>query len=859
MINLSSLFGDLSNVKEKGITFITSSEDEEYVSYKDIYDKSMAILGSLQQARIKHGSELIFQIEDNKSFIYLFWGCILGGIIPVPIEVDNNEENASKLFKIFNILDSPYVVTTKKVFNALEKLSKSSGDKELKKINERTVLFEDISNTNLNGKLHDSNIDDIALIQFSSGSTGNPKGVILTHENLLSNIAAINKRLNSSNTDSALSWMPLTHDLGLIMAHIANLEHGINQYFMPTSLFIRQPNLWMEKVSQHRVTQLYSPNFGYKHVVKYFKPEKDCKVDLSCIKSIANGAEPISLGVCNEFFDKMCRFGLNKTSMTPGYGLAEGTVCVSLSNVEDELDGYNLNREFLGQGQTVREVDQGDDKGVYFVGLGHQIDDCQIRISDDNNRKMEENVIGNVQIKGKNVTRGYFNNNNATASLISDDGWLRTGDLGFLRNGNLVITGRAKDIIFINGHNYYPLDIERVADKIEGIENGDIVVTSVFNKELQKDDIVVFVLFKKGLVDFVHIAMEIKKLINRLMGIDIKDVIPVKELPKTSSGKIQRFVLAEMYNNDSFLDVSDTLKQLIELHKLQKIMAKPNGGVQEKLTKILMDVLELETVRLNDNFFELGCNSTKLISLMSAIEKEYPNKIKITDAFSYPTIERLTALIESATSIETCSPIFSSIKLPKEYFYPNYESTERYVKQIDYNLQFVIKDDLFNKIQTASCKEGVDIHTILLSTFLMFLSQISGKKEISIQTMLNIHNMGRTFDMDLYGINDFSTLVKIVNDKLNDTNNCGYFDIHDIETMKDSERNNAILPFIYKKNLLSINVDMSDFFDVIMVIDSLDNSLICELKYNYIIFRKEKINELFNKYINITMYILDSY
>jgi len=273
MHNLNSLLLDLANENEKGITFI-SSEEDIFVSYQDILKASLKVLGSLQQAGLKAGNEVMFQIDDNNSFITLFWGCILGGILPVPLNVNNNSEHFVNITKVFNILNHPFIVANKKAYDEnITQFEKMNVTKE------RILLFEDIRNGSIDGELYDPCMEDTAFIQFSSGSTGDPKGVILTHYNLISDICSWNRRVKTTESDVSLSWLPLTHDFGLILGHLANVQYANSQYFIPTQQFISQPDLWIKKVSQYKASLLYSPNFGLLHAIKYLKAESADNID----------------------------------------------------------------------------------------------------------------------------------------------------------------------------------------------------------------------------------------------------------------------------------------------------------------------------------------------------------------------------------------------------------------------------------------------------------------------------------------------------------------------------------------------------------------------------------------------------
>ena len=674
MITYESLIDIIknNNINNKGITFIINENESRYFSYNEIYSKSLGILYDLQCSGIKPGDELVFQIEDNQWFILLFWACLLGGIIPVPVTVGNNDEHRLKLFKILEVLNKPNLIGGKETLETLKKFADCKLPGKIKdKIKYNVISLDELENIKelgnalASGIIYKAHISDIAFIQFSSGSTGDPKGVVLTHENLLTNINAMISRTGMDSHDSMLSWMPLTHDMGLILVHLTGLVAGVDQYLMPTTLFIKHPVLWLEKAHQLKATQLYSPNFGFKHFLTYFNLEAAKHWDLSHVRLIYNGAEPISAGICNDFLDRMQMYGLKRNCMFTVYGLAEASVGVSSPPPGEEFVTYNLDRQFLSIGQTVKETDGKDDKCVEFVDVGSPIDDCYARICDETDRVLGDNTVGYIQIKGKNVTHGYYNNSEATAKAFTEDGWLNTGDLGFMWDGRIVITGRAKDIVFVNGQNYYPHDIERVAEDIDGIELGKAAACGVFNKEEQKEDIIVFVLFKKKLEDFIPLAINLKNHISKQMGLEIKEAIPVKKMPRTTSGKVQRYKLGEMYENGEFSYVVREIEILVDEEVGKRKIDNPENEIEQKLVEIWEEVLGIKRIGINDSFFEMGGHSLKAANLISRIQKTFNVEVPLSEIFKNPTVKKLAENITQAGS-SIYSPIRPAVE--KEYY-----------------------------------------------------------------------------------------------------------------------------------------------------------------------------------------------
>ncbi|MCX7748500.1 MAG: amino acid adenylation domain-containing protein [Clostridia bacterium] len=645
---LTELLASRKDEEQKGITFILGNTEEICVSYKELYHTALRLLYDFQNAGFKAGDEVIFQIDDNQRFVYSFWACILGGMIPVPVTTGTNDEHKLKFFKIWKVLLNPRVIATVDFLEKLESFAvKNNLADRISIIKDRAVRIEDEIQTVHYGIVHTSRPNDIAFIQFSSGSTGDPKGVVITHSNVLINLTSVIKWANINSEDSGLNWMPLTHDMGLIGTHIKGIIACINQYNIETQVFIRHPSLWIQKASEHKVTILYSPNFGYKHFLKFFKPDAEKDWDLSNIRLIYNGAEPISLELCSEFLGEMAKFGLRKNAMYPVYGLAEGTIAVTFPGIGEEYIYHTLDRNHLKVGEHVVDIEKEDRCAVTFIDEGYPIFNCYVRICDENNNDLGENRIGLVQIRGGNVTSGYYNNKAATVKAFTPDGWLNTGDLGFMRNKRLVITGRAKDVIFIAGQNYYSHDIERVGECVEGIELGKIAAAGVFNEKLKSDELILFVMFKQKAENFMPIAASLKKAISQKMGIEVSEVIPVKSIPKTTSGKVQRYKLREGYINGEYDSIKNELHNLKALEFDRRKIELPKNAVEEELVRIWTEILGYKKIGIHDNFFELGGDSLRITQLISRIRDTFGLDMDQAEIFDHPDIEKLADRIKS--------------------------------------------------------------------------------------------------------------------------------------------------------------------------------------------------------------------
>lgn len=645
MITFSTLVDTLRQqaCTDRTITYIEAADKEVTITYADLYERALNKLYALQQRNLKPGDECIIFLRSNEEFIDIYWACILGGIIPVPIAVGISDEHRSKLFKIFEKLERPYLYTTADNVDRIQQYTEENNQSDAYKIiKEKTLLVSEIS-SDKKGEIYEPVPDDLAFIQFSSGSTSDPKGVMLTHKNIMTNLNAIGEGGLYSDADTSFSWMPLTHDMGLIGFHLNMIAYRMNQCLMATDLFSRRPLLWLQKVSEKKATVLCSPNFGYKHFLKSLSKKPADNIELSSVRLIYNGAEPISTDLCDTFLNTMKDYGLKRETMFTVYGMAEATLAVSFPVAGEEYRAVHVDRHNLNMAEKIKFVDVENQDALSFAIVGKPVLDCKVRIADKENVFADE-TVGSIQISGPNVTQGYYKNEEANHATITSDGWLDTGDLGFIYKGELIITGRAKDIIFANGLNYYPHDLEDLLLNIEGLELGKVVVYGVWNEKLQRDELIIFILYRADIKDFIELAKQAARVLNEQSGLEIDQVIPVKRIPKTTSGKVQRRILGEAYSNG---DYADLLNEMDALKQPQEATVDENlTSLQQELKTICDGVIEDSSLGVNDNFFESGISSLTLAEIHQQIDDRYPDKVDVTDLFEHQTIVELADFMQ---------------------------------------------------------------------------------------------------------------------------------------------------------------------------------------------------------------------
>jgi acyl-CoA synthetase (AMP-forming)/AMP-acid ligase II/acyl carrier protein len=628
------------------ITYLEGEHDARDVGYAELHARALGILHHLQRLGARRGDRLILFLGSNEQFIDAFWAAVLGGIVPVPVALGISDEHRHKLLRIARKLGNPFIYTERRSLDRIGAFAAQAGESEVfEGLRSRAFLVDDLADISRAGQPYRAQPDDVAFIQFSSGSTSDPKGVVLTHGNIIANARGATEAAGFSPEDISLSWMPLTHDMGLIGFHLVMFYNRVHAHLMPTELFIRRPLLWLTFASRIRASILCSPNFGYKHYLKVLGDRSLEGLDLSSVRFIFNGAEPISVELCEEFLTRLAPARLSRNAMYPVYGLAEASLAVSFPPPGAPIRTLALNRHRLGVGSPVELVDAGARDAVRLVCEGRAIPYCEIRLADDEDRPLPEGRIGNLHIRGDNVTGGYFEAPEANAAAFTAEGWLRTGDLALMHQGELYVCGRAKEIIFVNGQNYYPHDLEAIAQRIEGLELGKVVAAGARPPGEEVERLVLFILHRGALEDFLPLATRAARLINEQTGLEAAEVVPVKRIPKTTSGKIQRHLLEQSYVDGEFE---------VELRALAGLRAARRGPesasrseIEEKLRTICDAALGGKRIDVSDNLFELGASSLKLIEIHEQIDREYPGQVDLTELFDFPTIAELARHLES--------------------------------------------------------------------------------------------------------------------------------------------------------------------------------------------------------------------
>ena len=628
------------------IVYLEGEGAEKTLRLADLRKRALGILFHLQQrVGAVPGDHLILHVASNEQFIDAYWACLYGGIVPVPVAVGISDEHKHKLLRIARQFDRPLLYTDTKLRDRLAAFVATHGEAGTwAALQPRTFLLDSLDDISRAATPATVTAGQTAFIQFSSGSTSEPKGVVLTHRNILANAEGARQAAGFCEQDVSLSWMPLTHDMGLIGFHLMMMYSGVRQHLMPTDLFVRRALLWLRWNWSKKVTITCSPNFGYRHCLRALGDKTLDGHDLSSMRLIFNGAEPISVELAEEFLERMAPYGLKRTAMYPVYGLAEASLAVSFPEPGSPYRYVTVDRRTLGVGSAARQVSPDDATALKLMCEGKPIPFTSVKLVDDAGSAVPEGTVGHLLMRGDNVTAGYFNNPEINAATITADGWLNTGDLALALNGELYVTGRSKEIIFVNGQNYYPHDLEAVLQAEPGLELGKVAAAGARSPHSPTDELVLFVLHRSDIPDFIPLAARAMHLVNEHAGVEVARVVPVKRMPKTTSGKLQRNALARAYEEGEFAaEIAEFDRAWTDAHGHGRAA---KGRIEQQLKAIVDDALPGKHVDVDDNLFEVGASSLTLIQIHEKIDEIYPGAVDLTELFDYPTISQLARFLE---------------------------------------------------------------------------------------------------------------------------------------------------------------------------------------------------------------------
>ncbi|PRS13395.1 non-ribosomal peptide synthetase [Bacillus pumilus] len=548
---------------DRGVTYIKEGGRTLTQSYPELLTNAERVLSGLRKAGLTNGDQVLLQLKDHQDFITAFWGCILGGIIPTPVSVppvyDETNQAVNKLKGVFRLQNEPFIMTNEASAEDIAGLRESFEAKDIPILTIETLLSCEPDEQH-----YEPEPDEPVLQLLSSGSTGVPKCIRHNHQSILSRIISFEQTNGFTHEDVSLNWMPLDHVGGIVMFHVHDVYFGCQQISPSIDQFIERPMVWLDWVETYGVTRTWAPNFAFAMMNEYEDDIRKGSWDLSTLTYIMNAAEAVVPKVTQRFMHMMGQHGLSRHAMVPAYGMSETSSAIVQSKKfmrHGDQDGQ-LTIDQTSLTGEIQCVAQDHPHKMTFTEVGAPIPSVWIRIVDEHHHVLPEDQVGRLQVKSPTIMMGYDQNEEANQEVFVENGWFHTGDLGFIHEGRLVLTGREKDIIVINGANYLNYEIEAVVEEVDGVEVTFAAAYGIYNPESSNDTLAVFFVTQKdSLEEQITMIQQIREAIIRKIGIEPDHIIPVKkdQFPKTESGKIQRAQLGAALKEGIFRDIERAL------------------------------------------------------------------------------------------------------------------------------------------------------------------------------------------------------------------------------------------------------------------------------------------------------------
>ena len=520
---------------------------ETTITYKQLLDRSLCVANAFHKMGLTHGDTVAIMLPTCAGFLYTFFGALLAGGIPVPIyppfRLHQIEAYAKQEAKILQNTEAKILVTFKEA-KAVGYLLRS-----LVPAIKEVVICDSLLEKQ-KAPIYKASPEDIAFIQYTSGSTGIPKGVVLTHANLLANIRAYSNAIKTSSEDVTISWLPLYHDLGLIGKWLGSLYCGAPLILFSPMHFLNRPEQWLWAIHYFRGTISAGPNFAYRLCAQKIEPATIEGLDLSSWRLAICGAETIHPNTIEQFTERYRHYGFNPTSFLPVYGLAETSLGLTTPPLRRAPWIDIIERKAFEEKDLAIPVTDGNKKNcLEFVSCGKPLSELEVRIVDNNHQELPERHIGHLEFKGPSCMQGYYRNPEATAAAYHD-GWWKSGDLAYKANGEFIITGRQKDIIIKAGRNLSPTEIEEITTQVDGIRQGCVIAFSVPDEQKGTEKLVIIAETREKNTARNNLIIEqINEKLGNAIDVTPDEIILVqtKTIPKTSSGKLQRAACKTAY------------------------------------------------------------------------------------------------------------------------------------------------------------------------------------------------------------------------------------------------------------------------------------------------------------------------
>ncbi|WP_374297961.1 AMP-binding protein, partial [Sphingomonas sp.] len=620
------------------LAFVRADGSELRLTYAMLLGRAQALLAGLQASGLRPGDHLLTQLGGGEQQIEAFWACILGGIVPVLLPKTGSWRRESEPARRMRAVSSLFPGATI-LIDADQAEDYANGVPALE--GGHRILVVDRLPEGGKAVEHVASPDDLAYLQFSSGSTGVPKGVRLTHANMVTNVRDMAEVNGFRPSHGFINWMPYYHDMGLIVFHLTPTLLMAPQVKIEAADFIADPLLWLRKIHEHRSAIVGGPNFSMRQVLEKLGEDGPDGLDLSCVYMWMNGAEPVWVKTLSDFADRLAPAGLSRNAVMPVYGLAEATVAAAFPPMGQPWRVHRLDRQALLREGIVRDAQPGEEV-IEYPDVGFPLRSVQTRIIAEDGSVLPENRLGEICIRGGSVTAGYHGQG-LSERLFDAEGWLRTGDLGFLREGRLTITGRLKDVILINGRNVMAVDLEQHLSRAFGLKTSRIAACGAIDPVDGSESVLLFVVERPHNPDWTFLHA-LRAAAEDYLGYPVRAVIPVRRIPHTSSGKIQRHQFVPQWMLGEFAELA---RRFDEHRPASTGVIDPHDAVMTVIAGAWAQALGLsiDEIGPDASFVSLGGTSVKAMRMLLLAENALDRRLGTKALLECRTIRELTQFV----------------------------------------------------------------------------------------------------------------------------------------------------------------------------------------------------------------------
>jgi acyl-CoA synthetase (AMP-forming)/AMP-acid ligase II len=523
----------------RGLIFV--DEDEQRFTWAEIQEQAERVAAAFQDAGGSPGDRVAIVCQGLRPLVTSFFGAVLAGmhpsILPTPISRRRLKGYLGHIGAIVRVAQPSFVIVDEEVEEVGQPLLAEAGLEG----QARVLRHDHLLQTAARFRAYSPRPDEIAVIQFTSGSTSSPRGVVLPHSCIAANVRAIVEHLEVEPHDVGGGWLPMYHDMGLIGNLLGATARSIDLVLTTPFNFLRRPRRWLDVMERHNVSITAGPNVSYRHLLE--RGELLGR-DLSAWRVAIIGAEPIDSELLDAFTEAFGKVGFPRSGFMPAYGLAEVGLMVTGVRATEEYETFEVDRAAL-EGEGVARPAATKGAGTTIVSCGVPVRETTVRIVGEGDEPLEDGKVGEISISGSSVMRGYYNNPDATAETLRD-GWLMTGDLGYLLDGELFVTGRKKELIIVGGRNYYPQDIERAVHGLELVRPGSVVAFGTLNG---RQEGIVVVAAPRNPQDSEAIIDRVRGVVSETLNLPVLDVVLLESgrIPRTTSGKLCRGRCRDLY------------------------------------------------------------------------------------------------------------------------------------------------------------------------------------------------------------------------------------------------------------------------------------------------------------------------